>query len=46
MPLLLGTGDAAAIDDAIVDGYERLPPPERDQWAFEGAIAAIRAEPW
>jgi Arc/MetJ-type ribon-helix-helix transcriptional regulator len=44
--LLLGTGDAAAIDAAIVQGYERVPASERDLWAFEGALAAIRAEPW
>jgi metal-responsive CopG/Arc/MetJ family transcriptional regulator len=44
--LLLGTGDAAAIDAAIVGGYERSPASERDPWAFESALAAIRAEPW
>lgn len=44
--LLLGTGDAAAIDAAIVSGYARVPPPGGDPWATEGAIAAIRAEPW
>jgi Arc/MetJ-type ribon-helix-helix transcriptional regulator len=44
--LLLGTGDAAAIDAAIVRGYERVPGSKRDLWAFEGALAAIRAEPW
>jgi predicted transcriptional regulator len=44
--LLLGTGDAAAIDAAIVEGYARAPAPERDPWAFEGAFAAIKAEPW
>ena len=44
--LLLGTGDAAAVDAAIVAGYKRSPAPERDPWALEGAIAAIRAEPW
>ena len=44
--LLLGSGDAAAVDAAIVEGYRRWPPPERDHWAFEGALAAIRAEPW
>ena len=44
--LLLDTGNAAAIDAAIVEGYERVPPPERDPWAFAGAVAAIRAEPW
>ena len=44
--LLLGTGDAGAIDTAIVSGYTRVPAPERDPWAFEGALAAIKAEPW
>ena len=44
--LLLGTGEAAAIDAAIVDGYRRLPAPERDPWALHGAVAAIKAEPW
>jgi len=44
--LLLGTGDAAAIDSAIVEGYARTPALKRDAWAFEGALAAIRAEPW
>jgi hypothetical protein len=44
--LLLGTGDAAAVDAAIVAGYERDPPAEDDAWATAGALAAIRAEPW
>ena len=44
--LLLGTGAAAAIDAAIVEGYARAPAPERDPWAFEGALAALKAEPW
>ena len=44
--MLLGTGDAAVIDAAIVEGYERVPAPDRDPWAFEGALAAIRAESW
>ena len=39
--LLLGTGDAAAIDAASVCGYERVPPPGDDPWAREGALAAI-----
>jgi Arc/MetJ-type ribon-helix-helix transcriptional regulator len=43
--LLLGTGDAAAIDAAIVAGYERSPASERDPWAFQSAVAAIKAEP-
>lgn len=44
--LLLGTGDAAAIDAAIVSGYERVPAEAADAWALQGALAAIRAEPW
>jgi predicted transcriptional regulator len=44
--LLLGTGDAAAIDAAIVEGYARAPAPAHDPWAFEGALAAIKDEPW
>lgn len=43
--LLLGTGDAAAVDAAIVAGYARCPA-ELDAWALAGAIAAIKAEPW
>jgi hypothetical protein len=31
---------------AIVEGYTRAPAPERDTWAVEGALAAIKAEPW
>jgi metal-responsive CopG/Arc/MetJ family transcriptional regulator len=44
--LLLGTGDAATIDAAIVAGYARHPPTGDDAWAKAGALAAIRAEPW
>ena len=44
--LLLGTGDAAAIDAAIVAGYEQSPARERDPWAVAGAVAAIKDEPW
>ena len=44
--LLLGTGDTAAVDAAIVAGYERRPPTEQDAWTLQGALAAIRAEPW
>ena len=44
--LLLGTGDAAAIDAAIVAGYRRYPPPKRDPWVWNAAIASIREEPW
>ena len=44
--LLLGTGDAAAVDAAIVAGYEQHTAPEQDAWALASALAAIRAEPW
>jgi hypothetical protein len=44
--LLLGTGDSAAIDAAIIAGYEHHPTSEQDAWALQGALAAIRAEPW
>ena len=44
--LLLGTGDTAVIDAAIVAGYERHPPPEQDPWTLQGAVGTIAAEPW
>jgi predicted transcriptional regulator len=44
--LLLGTGDAAAIDAAILEGYRRHPPGEFDGMARAATEAAIREEPW
>jgi metal-responsive CopG/Arc/MetJ family transcriptional regulator len=44
--VLLGTGDAAAIDAAIVAGYQRCPSSSDDAWARQSAVAAIKAEPW
>jgi Arc/MetJ-type ribon-helix-helix transcriptional regulator len=44
--LLLGTGDAANVDVAIVAGYAEHPAHEPDAWAHTGAVAAIKAEPW
>jgi Ribbon-helix-helix protein, copG family len=44
--VLLGTGDAAAIDAAIVAGYQQRPAPSDDAWALQSAVAAIKAEPW
>lgn len=44
--LLLATGDAAAVDAAIVEGYRRAPAPDHDRWAFAGALATIETEPW
>lgn len=43
--LLLGTGDAAAIDAAIVAGYTKHPP-EPDPWTHHFAKESIAAEPW
>jgi metal-responsive CopG/Arc/MetJ family transcriptional regulator len=44
--LLLGRGDAAVIDAAIVAGYEREPAASPDRWTVQNAIDAIKAEPW
>lgn len=44
--LLLSTGDAAAIDAAIVEGYRKHPPAEHDPWVTWSALEAIREEPW
>jgi metal-responsive CopG/Arc/MetJ family transcriptional regulator len=43
---LLGTGDAAAVDAAIVAGYTRKPARPADAWALRGAIEIIKSEPW
>ena len=44
--LLLGTGDRAAIDAAIVEGYRRIPPEPIDAATYRRAIESIREEPW
>jgi predicted transcriptional regulator len=44
--LLLCTGDAAAIDAAIVEGYRKHPPGELDDVARAAAARSIREEPW
>jgi metal-responsive CopG/Arc/MetJ family transcriptional regulator len=36
----------AAIDSAIVSGYERVPPAELDAWAEASAKRSVAAEPW
>lgn len=36
----------AEIDRAIIEGYTRIPPPERDPWAEASALRSIREEPW
>jgi metal-responsive CopG/Arc/MetJ family transcriptional regulator len=36
----------AAIDAAIVEGYRRVPPKERDPWAEASAKRSIGDEPW
>lgn len=44
--LFLGLGDVAAVDGAIVAGYERIPAAAQSPWAFQSAISSIKAEPW
>jgi metal-responsive CopG/Arc/MetJ family transcriptional regulator len=44
--LLLGTGDAARIDAAILAGYTAHPAEEGDALALAETIAAIKEEPW
>jgi metal-responsive CopG/Arc/MetJ family transcriptional regulator len=36
----------AAIDNAIVEGYTRVPPAERDPWNEASAKRSIADEPW
>ena len=36
----------AAIDEAIVAGYDRIPPAELDPWAEASAKRSVAAEPW
>jgi hypothetical protein len=36
----------AAIDAAIVSGYERVPPTELDPWAEASARRSVVAERW
>jgi len=35
-----------AIDEAIVDGYTRIPPPDHDHWAEVAAKRSIADERW
>lgn len=44
--LLLATGDDAAVDAAIAEGYRRHPPGELDAVAEVFARLSIRAEAW
>jgi Arc/MetJ-type ribon-helix-helix transcriptional regulator len=44
--LLLATDDSAAVDAAIVAGYQRHPAPREDAWTLRGALSTIAAEPW
>jgi len=45
-PEWLAGDPQAAIDLAIVSGYERLPPAELDPWAEASAKRSVAAEPW
>jgi predicted transcriptional regulator len=44
--LLLESGDPAAVDAAIAEGYRQQPPPVHDAWSLAGTLGAIKAEPW
>lgn len=44
--LLLAAGDDAAIDAAIIAGYQKHPPAEHDPWVELSALSLIRDEPW
>jgi Arc/MetJ-type ribon-helix-helix transcriptional regulator len=44
--LLLATGESAAIDAAIAEGYGRHPDSVVDAWTRRDAIESIREEPW
>lgn len=44
--LLLESGDPAAVDAAIVEGYRNQPPPEQDPWVVAAALTTIKGEPW
>lgn len=44
--LLLATGDDAAIDANIVEGYRKHPPGEFDALAEWSARTSIADEPW
>jgi metal-responsive CopG/Arc/MetJ family transcriptional regulator len=44
--LLLGSGDAAAIDAAIVEGYRKHPPGELDAWTAAAARGVLADDPW
>jgi hypothetical protein len=44
---LLAEEAAHEIDNAIVEGYARIPPvPQEDAWAEASARRSIREEPW
>jgi metal-responsive CopG/Arc/MetJ family transcriptional regulator len=42
----LATEREAAIDEAIVEGYMRIPPSEDDRWANAAGKRSIAAERW
>ncbi len=44
---LLAEDERRAVDEAIVEGYTRVPPTaEEDAWAHASGLASIREEPW
>jgi metal-responsive CopG/Arc/MetJ family transcriptional regulator len=42
----LATGAEAAIDAAVVEGYQRVPPPQPDAVTLALAVSSIEEEPW
>ena len=42
----LASGEAGAIDRAIVEAYTRIAQPEFDPWADAALVDSLRAEPW
>ena len=44
---LLAETERRRIDEAIVEGYTRIPPTaEEDAWACSSGLESIREEPW
>ena len=44
---LLADEERRAVDEAIVEGYTRIPPTaEEDAWAEWSARESVREEPW
>lgn len=42
----LAADSRRAVDEAIVEGYRRIPPGELDPWAEVSGRRSVAAEPW